>query len=133
MKKEKILRLDLALQISLLLCLGITILLECDGNSIGICFFSFAAVQVLFALITAFRYKDKRKKKYLKYLFWINGVGTGIAFLFGYFGIGLVAYVIFLFCWVFCPVFLAIWALINSVLALNECEQGANEQASEFV
>ncbi len=129
MEKEKILRGDFALQTSLILCMLLSFDMETNNNAFPICFFSFAITQILSGLIGWSIYHDKRKKRYLKFFFWNNIVGTGIIVILGSLNNHLVSEFtggLFVFCWIFCPFFMAIWAYRNSYLGWKEALESNN-------
>ena len=118
MKKEKILRLDFAAQTALIFGMIMSLIYDNNGDNFAICFFSFAIVQVISGIVGGFVYGDKAKKNYSKTVFWINGIGTGLIFLLAFTvnDVGNAAGYLFVFCWMICPWFLAIWAYGNSFL-----------------
>lgn len=125
MKKEKILRLDFAVQTALIFGMIMSLIYDNSGNNFAICFFAFAIVQVISGVVGGFVFGDKAKKNYSKTVFWINGVGTGLIFLLAFTlnDVGVAAGYLFVFCWMICPFFLAIWAYGNSFLGWKKASK----------
>ena len=114
--KLMLMQIDFGLQIGAVVLLIISFGLEAETIA-GFAFFGLAGIQVLGNLFLGFKYDDKRRKRYLKLLFWAQGVGSlimaifvasdneilgGIAFGYIYFG------------WILVPFFMVFWSLYNS-------------------
>lgn len=136
-RKHKILKADLIAQTVAMVGLVVSFFVSNDMRPmeaffpIMICVL--AVVQVVGALVIGFLYHDKRRKRYLKVLFWMHGMGTLLMFVLGSTGLEtLIAINVFIFVvnWLMSPFILAFWSLANSIEGLREYE---DELYSEYV
>lgn len=136
-RKHKILKADLIVQTVTTIGLVISFFVSSDIHSIEglfpIMIGVLAVVQVVGAVVIGFLYNDKRRKNYLKVLFWMHGMGT--LFMFILISTGLEALmainiIIFVVNWLMSPFILAFWSLANSIEGLREYE---DELYSEYV
>lgn len=134
-KKHKILKADLIIQTLTIGSMGLAIPLNFINDSgapfFAVMVFVLAGVQVLGALTMAYLYDDKRRKKYLKVLFWMHGMGTLVMAIIASLNIEILLYLnrsIFVINWLISPFFLAIWSLVNSFKSLQEYEAEANQE-----
>ena len=91
--------------------------------------FILAGIQVVSNLFLGFKYDDKRRKEYLKMLFWIHGFGSIIACFLGSIEIeflGIIAFLFLGFTWGFFPFFMAFWSLYNSWKGMQDAKLELN-------
>lgn len=137
--KHKILKTDLILQSLAIAGIGVAFFINMMTNEsfaetfFGIMVLVLASVQVLGALIIGGLYDDKRRKNYLRVLFWMHGVGTLMMAIVANLNIEALLYInifIFVIDWLISPFFLAIWSWSNSFKSFQEYEA---ELYSEYV
>ena len=84
-----------------------------------------AFIQVTNSLFLGFYYNDRRRKRYLKTLFWVQGVGTLLAIIFAALEIGFLTWFSTFFvytAWLIFPFFMAFWSVSNSWKAVKEAK-----------
>jgi hypothetical protein len=85
--------------------------------------FVLAGIQVISNLFLGFKYDDKRRKGYLKVLFWVQGVGSFVMLILGFLGVSAEALITFFYiCWIFIPFFMVFWSLFNSWKGMQDAK-----------
>lgn len=122
--KLLLMQIGLALQIGAIALMLISLIFDAETVA-AYAFFSLAGIQVLDNLILGFKYNDKRRKAYLKLLFWVQGVGTLIAMIFAWSDVevlGGIAFGFIYFGWIFIPFFMVFWSLYNSWKGIKDAQ-----------
>lgn len=84
--------------------------------------FTLAGIQVLSNLFFGFKYNDKRRKRYLKTLVWVQGMGSLLGLLCLWIGSDFSDIALFFgfVVWIVVPFFMIFWSLYNSWRAVED-------------
>lgn len=121
--KLLLMQIGLASQIGAIALMLISLIFDAETVA-AYAFFSLAGIQVLDNLILGFKYDDKRRKAYLKLLFWVQGVGTLIVLIFSWLSSrsGELGILFLYIAWIFIPFFMVFWSLYNSWKGIKDAQ-----------